>query len=219
MQVKPKIPNKPLDKKECPYTYLIGWRSLDLWYYGVRYAKGCSPADLWVDYFTSSKRVAEIRREHGESDVVVVRKVFADPNSATAWESRFLQRVGAVRSERWLNMARAGTEFNTSSPEIRAKISAAKMGHVTTEETRKRIGDGRRGKPMPETAKAKLSIANKGKRFTQEHRDKISSGRKGIVFSEETRARMRAAQLGKKQSPETIAKRKASILKRRQENG
>lgn len=45
------------------YTYLIGWSEYDIWYYGVRYAKGCNPADLWVKYFTSSKFVREFREQ------------------------------------------------------------------------------------------------------------------------------------------------------------
>lgn len=37
-----------------PFTYLIGWSKYDKWYYGVRFAKGCNPDDLWNTYFTSS---------------------------------------------------------------------------------------------------------------------------------------------------------------------
>ena len=53
------------------YTYLIGWEKLDRWYYGVRWANKCEPEDdLWVHYFTSSKKVHEFRKKNGEPDVV-----------------------------------------------------------------------------------------------------------------------------------------------------
>lgn len=29
------------------YTYLIGWSSHNKFYYGVRYAKGSNPNELW----------------------------------------------------------------------------------------------------------------------------------------------------------------------------
>ena len=57
-----------------PYTYLIGWKSLDKWYYGVRYGKGVHPSDLWVVYFTSSRHVKKFRDDHGEPDVIEIRK-------------------------------------------------------------------------------------------------------------------------------------------------
>ena len=48
-----------------PYTYIIGWSSLNKWYYGVRYAKNCKPEDLWKTYFTSSKHVKEFLTGNG----------------------------------------------------------------------------------------------------------------------------------------------------------
>ena len=47
------------------YTYLIGWTKYNIQYYGVRYAKGCHPDDLWKTYFTSSKYVKEFREKNG----------------------------------------------------------------------------------------------------------------------------------------------------------
>lgn len=48
-----------------PYTYLIGWPEHNTWYYGVRYATGCNPSDLWNPYTTSSKHVTAFVAEHG----------------------------------------------------------------------------------------------------------------------------------------------------------
>lgn len=94
-----------------PYTYLIGWSKLDRWYYGVRYAKktmclyeaGCHPDDLWVTYFTSSKQVQKFRNEHGEPDVVSVRKQFKDSENAKNWEHKLLKKLNVVVDGKWLN--------------------------------------------------------------------------------------------------------------------
>ena len=72
-----------MEKSCLPYTYLIGWKSLNLWYYGVRISKNCNPSDLWVTYFTSSKYVAETVKTHGDPDVVQIRKIFDNP--ADGW--------------------------------------------------------------------------------------------------------------------------------------
>lgn len=86
-----------------PYTYLIGWSKLDRWYYGVRFAKDCDPDDLWTKYFTSSKYVKAFRKEHGEPDVIQIRKTFKDAKSAVLWEKAVLARINVVKKEKWLN--------------------------------------------------------------------------------------------------------------------
>lgn len=59
-----------------PYTYIIGWPSLNKWYYGVRYAKNCQPDDLWKSYWTSSRHVSAFRLLHGHSEKT--RKALGD---------------------------------------------------------------------------------------------------------------------------------------------
>jgi integrase/recombinase XerD len=94
-----------------PYTYLIGWSKLDKWYYGARYAKehkclyetGCHPYDFWVTYHTSSDRVTAFRKEHGEPDVIQIRKTFSNADNAVSWEGRVLKRINAVKRDNWLN--------------------------------------------------------------------------------------------------------------------
>lgn len=86
------------------YTYLIGWASRDMWYYGVRYAIGCKPSDLWVTYFTSSTFVARTREMFGEPDVVQVRNTYGNnAKLARHCEDKVLRRMNVVGSSRWLN--------------------------------------------------------------------------------------------------------------------
>lgn len=89
--------------KHTPYTYLIGWPSLNKWYYGVRYAKNCQPDDLWISYKTSSKLVKKFVIEHGDPTIVEVRKTFQSVLEAQQWESKVLQRLQVAKSTMWLN--------------------------------------------------------------------------------------------------------------------
>lgn len=65
-----------------PYTYLIGWKALDRWYYGVRFAKNAKPIDLWKTYFTSSRSVRDFVKVNGDPDVIEIRKTFRSIDAA-----------------------------------------------------------------------------------------------------------------------------------------
>lgn len=86
-----------------PYTYLIGWPEHNIWYYGVRYAKGCNPSDLWNPYKTSSTHVAAFVAEHGEPPVRQIRNTFDNAQAARTWEERVLKRMKVVVDHKWLN--------------------------------------------------------------------------------------------------------------------
>lgn len=86
-----------------PYTYLIGWSNHNLWYYGVSYSKSCTPEDLWVKYYTSSKKVAIYRSTLGEPDIKQIRKTFKTPKSAKMWEDRVLARLNVRDNPKWIN--------------------------------------------------------------------------------------------------------------------
>jgi hypothetical protein len=86
-----------------PFTYLIGWRKLDKWYYGVRYAKNCHPSDLMQTYFTSSINVKKFIETNGMPDVIQVRKIFCDKTSAINWENKTIMRMAMVEDDRFLN--------------------------------------------------------------------------------------------------------------------
>ena len=182
-----------------PYTYLIGWSRHDLWYYGVRWAKGCDPSDLWSTYFTSSNRVAAKRAELGEPDVIKVQKVFSEGSAARGWEERVIRRMNCVRSPRWLNMGNGGKHFLIPYPfkdSHRQKLSEARQGKSFgphSEQTRAKIGAARVGIPRSEEVKAKLRAANLGKAISPDAIAKSVAKHTGSKRSEETKAKMRAA--------------------------
>lgn len=115
-----------------PYTYLLGWSVTGMKYYGVRYAKGCDPTDLWNPYKTSSKYVKEYESIHGRPDIIQIRKIFTSVNEARLWEHTILRRLKASKRDDYLNR----TDNHSISPEDcgkAAKIAALKRKGRTKE--------------------------------------------------------------------------------------
>lgn len=157
------------------YTYLIGWSEYDRWYYGKRTANKLSPDhDLWKVYFTSSKYVNHVRNILGEPDVIRVHKTFENNEDANEFEERFLSRVNAVSSPRWINRGNGGRKFfhNTSlSDENKKKLSESKKGRPRSLQCRQRISKTRLDRKIPSP--------RKGANHTQEAKDKLSKAMKG----------------------------------------
>ena len=151
-----------------PFTYLVGWSKLDLWYYGVKYARGCHPTDLWTTYFTSSKLVSALREEHGEPDVVAVRRSnFKNSEQTCACETRVLKAIKrSGKWNLWLNKAINGRVVDPHNEEVRRKMSASHLG----------VKKG----PMSESSKHNMCMR------------KLGVKRK--PFSEETKQKMRESQ-------------------------
>jgi hypothetical protein len=108
-----------------PYTYLLEWSLTGMKYYGVRYAKNCTPVDLWNPYQTSSKYVKEYVSLYGNPDIVQIRKTFRSVPDARLWEHKVLKRIGAASRSDYLNR----TDNYSISPEDAgkaAKIAAPK---------------------------------------------------------------------------------------------
>ena len=123
-----------------PYTYLIGWRSLDKWYYGVRYRKGCNPSDLWLTYFTSSPKVKAFRDQYGEPDIIQVRKTFTTPVQARLWEDKVHHRMNVVKSQKWLNQNYGNRKFITNG-HFCAKDLYGNIIWVSTDDVRIQTGE------------------------------------------------------------------------------
>jgi hypothetical protein len=125
-----------------PYTYHLKWTNHNIHYYGVRFAKNCSPKDLWVSYFTSSKYVEKFRKTHGEPDLIEIRKTFPnDPKKARLWEHSFLKKIKAPERNDFLNKS-----YGLSIPPIygpKSETTKQKMRKPKTEKHRKNISLGR----------------------------------------------------------------------------
>lgn len=177
-----------------PYTYLIGWRSSDKWYYGVRYGKGCCPTDLWVTYFTSSKIVAESRVKYGEPDIIVVRKVFNSIEGATSWEHSVLKRMNVIQSDKWLNA------HNGTSPSYEAGLRGSVAKKPYSKNDHRRALSSTRMKNNIQLAMKNLNKMNSvdiKMKACETNKNRISS------LSDEARKSMTAAM----NSPEVVEKR------------
>lgn len=176
----------------CPYTYLIGWSKQKKYYYGVRYASNCSPADLWVKYFTSSNKVKSLLSDYGNPDIKQVRKTFLLKEQAIKWETKVLKRMNVVLREDFLN------ENDAPAPPINNRIMSAL--------TKAKISATHKGKPKSEGHKQKLrevranqtNIGMRGKTHTKETIKKIKLARAKQVITLETRLKMSMAQKGDK---------------------
>lgn len=124
-------------QKTVPFTYIVGWSDLNLWYYGVRYRKGCCPSDLMTCYFTSSSIVHDLIRRHGIPDVVSVRRTFTTPKKALIWEQTVLRRLVSKQRDKWINRAYGrGVEFDDS---VLERMSLAKKNKVWVHRDGKKI--------------------------------------------------------------------------------
>lgn len=171
-----------------PYTYLIGWTQAGKFYYGVRFAKGCRPDDLWVSYFTSSKQVKVAREKLGEPDLICIRRTFKDINAAKNWEHKVLRRLRASKRKDFLNLT-----DNRCNP--------SNAGIIRTDEFKQKISVANSGKSLTEEHKDKIAKAVSGKR-PKEFGEAVSLGMVGMKQSRETVEKRRAKQLGQKRSAE-----------------
>jgi hypothetical protein len=152
-----------------PFTYLIGWSELNKWYYGVKYAKGTHPNDLWNTYFTSSKYVTQLREKHGEPDVIQIRKVFDDQEKARDWESNVLKRMKVRIDERFIN--KTDNKTYSDKPDNYGEISSKIQKQLFETDSSYR-------KTMKKVGR-KVGLTNKGKPKSDEQIEKMKVGMKG----------------------------------------
>ena len=186
-------------KDRTPFTYLLKFKPTGQYYYGSRYCKGCHPEQLWKTYFTSSKIVCQLLKEHGaEAFEVKITKVFDNKESARKWEHRFLHKVKASKNAQWLNQHNGAGDFIN------------KGGLKFSEEHLRKLSEAQRGKPKPGTSTSLMgNTRRKGKKFTPEQRERLSEARignknrLGVKHSDEMKkiiaVRTSAALKGKKQ--------------------
>jgi hypothetical protein len=121
------------------YTYLIGWKEKNVWYYGVRYKQGCKLEDLFSTYFTSSKYVHEAMRSWGLPDHIQIRRKFNNIKKALIWEQKVLRRLNIVSDDKnkWLNKNIGGAIL--FDDEIRKKMSLKKIDKKWVQKNNKKI--------------------------------------------------------------------------------
>ena len=113
-----------------PFTYCLTFHLTGQRYYGVRYAKGCHPDQLWTSYFTSSETIKALIEEYGEDSFIFeVRKTFVTREQACSWETKFLTKINAAKHSGWLNDHNGGSNFHSTPESIqKAKDTRKKNG-------------------------------------------------------------------------------------------
>lgn len=191
------------------YVYKIGWSSLDAWYIGVRYKKGCSPDDLWVSYHTSSKHVRKFRVEHGEPDVIQILQTFGEnAMAARLAEQQILLEVDALHNPRFLNRAIGGHLANTRGQPRKSRGPVSEEQKQKQRETFKRNYEANHAERF-----ASRSARQRGRIITPEMRAKISATLTGTTLSDEVKRKIGEA--SRRQSKESRAKQAEALRKKK----
>jgi general stress protein YciG len=134
--------------KSIPFTYRVKNKTTGKFYYGVRYAKNCSPKDLWTIYFTSSKKVKNLIELYGIDDFEIeICKTFETSDEAIKWEQEFNSKI--LNDPNYLNencgtafskesCARGAINFAKNNPERKRKIcqKAGKNASITNKKNK-----------------------------------------------------------------------------------
>ena len=141
------------------YTYFIKWSKLNLQYYGVKYEKGAGPEGFWNSYFTSSKKVLELKESVGDPDIIKIRETFSNAQDAIDWEAKVLRRLKVASKPEWLNMCdRPGLPqlFGNDNPMKNEQHKKTHLESVRTDEYRKKMSEIKTGYKHTEETKNKL---------------------------------------------------------------
>ena len=126
-----------------PFTYHLYHIPTNKHYYGARYKKGCSPAELWTSYFSSSSIVHQLIEEYGQDSFVPsVRKLFSSSEEAVAWEARVLARLDAQHNDMWINRHNSKSAFMgpyMHSDKSKSKISSKIKGIKRSDKTKDKM--------------------------------------------------------------------------------
>lgn len=129
------------------YVYLIGWSKHNLYYYGLRHARGCKTSDLLKGvYRTSSKKVQKFWKNNGPPDIIQIRKTFECIERAKVWEHKVLRRMKASKRKDFFNQTDNkalpiffGEENPSKKNEVRNKIREKAKQRKQKDSTKEKI--------------------------------------------------------------------------------
>lgn len=227
-----------LTLKVAPYVYWLTHKETGHFYIGYREAnKVPSDQDLGIVYFTSSKKIRELKFENFNFQIIAE---FFSADSAYEFENRLIEehfknplclnnrytRNGKkiLRSNRKGKKSSALTKLKISifrtgrkaSEETKKKMSFSHKGLIKSKETCLKLSRALKGRTISNETRAKISKLHKGKTISDEHKTKLSeffSGRKRKPHSEESKAKMSNShklRVHKPHSEETKAKMSAA---------
>ena len=129
------------------------------WYIGSKYARGCSPSDLWASYFTSSKAIRDLLQTYGVNAFTTkIVKIFKDEKSAKEFEEQLVRRAisrGMRLGHELINRNIPNTGWQTMS---QAGIPKTKEAMKKMVETRRSRGTYDGGEKHPRARKFTLIL-------------------------------------------------------------
>lgn len=189
------------EKATIPYTYLLKCIPENKYYYGVRYAQGCCPADFWTTYHTSSDYVDNAIKTFGkDSFIFEIRKIFTSTSAARDWENRVLKRIRAKDRNDFYNKTDNlsisplyGDDNPSRRKDVRTKISQALTGVKKTKEHRKNLSTSHKNGKLSGKTYEEIHGVEKA-RLLKENRSITSRGKR----SDDAKKNNSRAQTGKK---------------------
>lgn len=92
-----------INKPYVPFTYLLVWEDLRLYYYGSKTSAKAHPSMLWNTYFSSSDSVRSLTKTHGNPTKILIDKIFETSDDAFRYEEVYLRSVNAQYNPFYLN--------------------------------------------------------------------------------------------------------------------
>ena len=155
------------------YVYRITNTVTQEFYYGYRYRnqklKLAPSNDLWVGYFTSSKRIKNDIEKYGVHSFIPTI-LYEDADSVKCW--RYEQQL--IKND-WCNQKLLNGKFHDpeSNVEIYRRIN------IISDESKQKMSNAGKGRPKSTEHKRKIALANTGNVGSAQKRAKISAARKG----------------------------------------
>jgi len=124
-------------KEYKPYLYRLCWSSTNKHYIGIEYKQSrliANPENLWVTYFTSSNHVSKYIEEHGQPDIIEVRKTFNNRQDVVDYETKLLHKLNARNNNTLLNVSEGASGFkgcDVMSDELKRNLSEKRKGIVS----------------------------------------------------------------------------------------
>lgn len=175
-----------------PFSYYLYHKPTGKHYYGIKFAKGCQPTDLWVTYFSTSEPVKALIKEYGANSFTYeIRRTFETGEQAVLWEHKVLRRLDAAGRANWLNRHNGGTKFRsplTHSQATRDILSRKLRGRLFTgehiqklSEAQSRVWEQRNqsGFKLDYTKAAKYLQKNRYLWYTPERNAKMAASKTG----------------------------------------
>lgn len=219
------------------YTYLVKNKITNQFYYGSRYRniklKRTPEQDLWIYYYTSSKKVKKLIEIYGKEsfEYEIIHKDSEFINVYWFEQDRIKEHIKNTMclNEHYIDSTTTINKFSragsTQSLETKSLLSKVRTGSKSSIETKMKQSEAGKARKNSAETREKISKSNKGrkgsmagKHHSEETKRKMSVSNKGKIMppiTEERRTQISAQFTGSKQSNDHKNKR----LQSRQENG